>query len=247
VDVINTIDKKKVRTKEAVHFGFPFAVPEGVVRIDLGFGVIRPEADQLPGSCKDYFSAQRWVDVSNQDYGLTLTVSEAPLVEVGTLHSELPSPRNVDWRTLQWSSPHLASYVMNNYWHTNYKADQEGVSTYHYSLIPHGLFNQAGVIRTGIERSQPLIVRQVATSEPKPAAPFDVSPASIMVTYVKPLDGGKGYLVRLFNAGGSPEIARLVVAGKVKSVYMSNPWEERGETVDAIRMPANGIVTVRIE
>ena len=247
VDVINTIDKEKVRTKEAVHVAFPFAVPEGVVRIDLGFGVIRPESDQLPGSCKDYFSAQRWVDVSNQEYGVTLTLSEAPLVEVGDLHSELPSPRNVAWRTSQCSSPRLASYVMNNYWHTNYKADQEGVSDYHYSLIPHGLYNQAGVTRSGIERSQPLIARPVAPDEARPASLFEVSPGGIIVTYLKPVNAGRGVLVRLFNAGGSPEVARLTVPGNARSVYLSNPWEEKGEAVDTIRMPANGIVTVRIE
>jgi alpha-mannosidase len=247
VDLINTIDKQKVRSKEAVHFGFPFAVPEGVVRIDLGFGVIRPESDQLPGSCKDYFSAQRWVDVSNQEYGMTLTVAEAPLVEVGELHNELPSPRNVEWRTTQCSSPHLASYVMNNYWHTNYKADQEGVSTYHYSLIPHGLYNQAGVTRTGIERSQPLIARLVTANDMKPASPFEVSPGGIIVTYVKPINDGHGYLVRLFNCGGSPEVARLTLAGKAKSMYLSNPWEEKREAINAIDMPAYGIVTVRIE
>ena len=247
VDVINTIDKQKVRSKEAVHFGFPFVVPEGVVRIDLGFGVIRPEADQLPGSCKDYYSAQRWVDVSNQDYGITLTVAEAPLVEVGEMHSELPSPRNVNWKKSQSPSSRLASYVMNNYWHTNYKADQEGVSTYHYSIVPHGLFNQGNAMRTGIERSQPLIVRQVGKDDPRPNSLFEVSPRSVIASYVKPVSGGNGYLVRLFNAGGSPEVATFTVGGKPKSVYLSNPWEERGKLVEAITLPANGIVTVRVE
>jgi hypothetical protein len=247
VEVINTIDKRKVRTKEAVHFGFPFAVPEGVVRIDLGYGVIRPEADQLPGSCKDYFSAQRWVDVSNQVYGVTLTVAEAPLVEVGEMHSELPSPRNVNWRKSQWSSSRLASYVMNNYWHTNYAAEQGGVSSYHYSILPHGLYNQQDVVRKGVERSQPLVIRQVGTEEGTPKPLFGLTPGGIIVTYVKPMSAGRGYLVRLFNAGGSPEAARFTFGDGAKSVYMSNPLEEKGEPVDAITLPANGIATVRIE
>jgi len=247
VDVINTIEKQRVRTKEAVHFGFPFAVPGGVVRIDLGFAVIRPEADQLPGSCKDYFCAQRWVDVSNQDYGVTLTVSEAPLIEVGDLNSELPSPRNPYWKTSQRSSSRLASYVMNNYWHTNYKADQDGVSSYHYSMQPHGLYNQANAMRLGIERSQPLVVRQVRASQPEPETLFGVIPANVIVTYVKPVHGGGGHLVRLFNAGGAPEVAKLTFGTAKKSVYLSGPSEERGKKVETISIPANGIVTVRVE
>ncbi|HEX7571939.1 MAG TPA: glycoside hydrolase family 38 C-terminal domain-containing protein, partial [Bacteroidota bacterium] len=246
VEVINTIDKRKVRANEAVHFGFPFAVPDGVVRVDLGYGVMRPEADQLPGSCKDYYSAQRWADVSNQDYGVTLTVAEAPLVEMGDLHSELPAPRNVDWKTTRPFSSHLASYVMNNYWYTNYKADQEGVSSYHYSIFPHGLYNQADVTRRGIERSQPLVVRNVGPDEPKPDPLFGVSPGGIIVTYLKPVDGGRGCLVRLFNAGGSPEVATFSFGKGRRSVYRSSLNEERGEKLSEIRLPANGIATVRI-
>ncbi len=247
VDVTDTIDKQKVRKKEAVHFGFPFAVPQGVVRIDLGFAVIRPEADQLPGSCKDYYSAQRWVDVSNQDYGVTMTVAEAPLVEVGGLHSELPSPRDVAWRTTQWSSPRLASYVMNNYWHTNYKADQEGASTFHYSLLPHGIYHQADAVRLGIERSQPLIVHQVSEGEKRVSPLFDVTPGGVIVSSVKPDSSGRGLLVRLFNAGGMPDTARLSFGGQTRSVYLSSPFGERGKKVDAICLPAEGMVTLRIE
>ncbi|HTO95120.1 MAG TPA: glycoside hydrolase family 38 C-terminal domain-containing protein, partial [Bacteroidota bacterium] len=243
LEVINTIDKKKVRTNEAVHIGFPFAVPRGTMRVDLGLGVIRPEADQLPGSCKDYYSAERWADVSNQDYGVTLTVSEAPLVEMGVLHSELPAPRNVDWKTFQPYSSHLASYVMNNYWYTNYKADQEGVSVYHYSVLPHGLYNQADVVRSGVERSQPLIVRSVTTGQPKPVPPFTLSPGGIVVTYMKPVQGGKALLVRLLNAGDAPETATFSFGTGKKSVYMSSLDEERGQKVKEIRLPANGIAT----
>ncbi len=244
VDVINTIDKKIVRTNEAVHMAFPFGVPGGTVRVDLGYGVMRPEADQLPGSCKDYYCAQRWADVSNQDFGVTLTVAEAPLVEMGDLHSELPAPRNVDWKTFTPSSSHLASYVMNNYWYTNYKADQEGVSAYHYSILPHGLYNQADVSRRGIERSQPLIVRSVRAGEPKPVTPFTLSPGGIIVTYMKPVEGGKACLVRLFNAGGSPGVATFSFGAQKKSVYMSSLREERGAKLSELRLPAYGIATL---
>jgi alpha-mannosidase len=247
VDLINTIDKQKVRTKEAVHFAFPFALRGGVVRIDLGFGVIRPEADQLPGSCKDYYSAQRWVDVSNQEFGVTLTVAEAPLVEVGEMHSELPSPRNVSWKTAQSSSPHIWSYVMNNYWHTNYKADQEGPCTFHYSIIPHGLYNQASATRWGVERSHPLIVRGAGPGEAANVPLIQISPGGIIATSVKPLEGARGVLVRLFNAGGSPQSARLSCRDGRTSVYISSPFREKGEKVNEITLPANGIVTVRVE
>jgi len=65
VDIINIIDKKNIYEQEAVHMAFPFKVPEGVMRMDIPWAVVRPETDQLPGACKNYFTVQRWVDVSN--------------------------------------------------------------------------------------------------------------------------------------------------------------------------------------
>ncbi len=52
VEIINTVDKLPVRTKEGVHFGFGFNVPDGVVRMDVPWGVVRPEADQIPGAAR---------------------------------------------------------------------------------------------------------------------------------------------------------------------------------------------------
>ena len=81
VDLINRVDKKAVRAKEGVHFGFGFAVPDAKVRLDVGWAVIRPNKDQIPGSCFNWFSVQRFVDVSNAEYGVTWAPLDAPIVE----------------------------------------------------------------------------------------------------------------------------------------------------------------------
>jgi len=43
-------------------------------------------------------------------------------------------------------------------WETNYKASQEGPTTFRYSIEPHGKFASGGAARFGAERSQPLVV-----------------------------------------------------------------------------------------
>jgi hypothetical protein len=247
IDITNTIDKKKVRTGESVHLAFPFNVPAGTVRVDLGYGVVRPEADQLPGGCRDYLSAQRWVDVANQDYGVLCTVNEAPLIEIGSLHTELPNSRNLDWKKWQEPSSTVFSYVMNNYWYTNYKADQEGVSSYRYSLEPHGLFHEADAARRGMERSQPLVIHPAASGEAQHRSLFAISSPNVLASSVYPCAGGRGLIVRLYNAGGVPEVTTVVPADTKKAVYASSPFEERGDRVVRIGLPPHGIVTVRIE
>ena len=46
---------------------------------------------------------------------------------------------------------------MNNHWHTNYKADQAGPTTFRYALLPHKQYDPMAAQRFGIECSQPLV------------------------------------------------------------------------------------------
>ncbi len=90
VEIIDTIDKKAVRTVEGVHIGFGFNIPIPTVRINIPWAVVQPEKDQLPGACKNWFSVERWVDISNDKLGVTWSTVEAPLLEVGGLTANLP-------------------------------------------------------------------------------------------------------------------------------------------------------------
>ena len=248
VELMNTIDKQRVNEKESIHMAFPFRVPDGKFRLDGGWGIVRPTADQLPGSCMDYLPAGRWVDVSNQDYGICWTTLESPLIEIGAMTDE---SRNAQgdrvWRNAIVPGTLLFSYAMNNYWHTNYKAYQEGPSTLHYALFPHGMFVGGEAYRRGIEQSQPLLVRVSPAGYSAPRSLFTIESSSIVATAVDALEGGKGLLIRLFNAGGKPDTTEIKW-GKFKPTrtFMSS---SSGGVVDpaAISLPAYGIVTLRCE
>ena len=45
------------------------------------------------------------------------------------------------------------AYLLNNYWHTNYKADQDGPLTFRFLVRPHGRFDAAALRRFGADRS----------------------------------------------------------------------------------------------
>ena len=221
VDIINTVDKKRVTGKESVHFGFPFNVEDGAIRLDIAWGVIRPDIDQLPGANRNYFTVQRWADVSNDTSGITLATLDAPLMEIGSMNAEkwnLDSTR--PWLKSVEPSQTLYSYVMNNYWHTNYKAYQEGPTTFRYCLKPHKGFDSAEAKRFGIESSQPLIAVPVTGNNPVIKPEKTLSSGNIIVSSIKPCDNGKFLLVRLFNASDKPE--RLTRPAH-KQVWLSNP------------------------
>ncbi len=246
VDLINTLDKQPIRRKEGVHFGFAFNVPNGVMRMDIPFAVVRPELDQIQGSCKNWFTVQRWVDVSNDNFGVTWATIDAPLVEVGAITADVTG--GVPWIKKLEPSQTLYSYVMNNYWHTNYKADQDGPTTFRYAIRPHKQFDPVEAAKFGIEVSQPLLVlpaRERAPSQPR----LKVEGAGVIVTALKPSNDGRAWIVRLFGASGKDQKARIIWNDpKPKTMHLSDLAENVGEHIaDDIAVPAWTLVTVRAE
>jgi hypothetical protein len=250
VEIINTVDKLPVRAKEGVHFGFGFNVPDGTVRMDVGWAAVRPELDQIPASCKNWFSVQRWVDISNDRFGLTWSPVDAPLVEVGGITANLiGSQTNPDvWIQHLKPSQTIYSWVMNNHWHTNYRADQEGPTVFRYAIRPHKGFAAEDAAKFGVACSQPLIVAPAsgpASSKPRLA----LSSGKVVITAFKPSDDGKAWIVRLFGASGKTEKVKLAWADPApQQVWLSGTSEKPGEKAGpSVNVPGWGIVTLRAE
>ena len=51
--------------KESLNIGFPFHVDSGAMQLDIPMAVMRPELDQIPGSCKNWLEVGNWADISN--------------------------------------------------------------------------------------------------------------------------------------------------------------------------------------
>ena len=250
VEIIDMVDKLPVRAIEGVHFGFAFNVPNPEVRINSPGAVVRPEKDQLPGACKNWFSVERWVDVSNSDYGVTWVTADAPLMELGGLTANLPRSQpnpNAYLKTIGPSAT-LYSWVMNNHWHTNYRADQEGETTFRYYLRPHGVYDAVAAARFGLETTQPLIVAPARGEKPV-ASRLWVEPAGVLLSAMKPSDDGKAIIVRLYGASGKDAVAKLAWSKpEPKAISLSDASEQPlSSAPQAIEVPAWGIVTLRAE
>jgi len=251
VDFIDRLDKEKVRNKESVHIAFPFRVPGGVVRVDAGWAFVRPETDQLPGACRDFFCVQNSIDISNREYGLTWIPLDAPLAEIGGITDETIRAGGVRaWKKTISPSGLLFSYAMNNYWHTNYKADQEGPVTLRYVVRPHAGSETSAAKRAGLEAERPLIPAAADETRPVPGFPLDIGLGPFVVTCLKPAADGRGWMMRLYNAGKRPAVLRLSgpPAEEHGAISISNLLEQKVAPLPAaFEVPASGIVTLRIE
>ena len=250
LEIIDTVDKKAVRAKEGVHFGFAFNVPDGVVRMDVPWGVVRPETDQIPGACKNWFTVQRYVDIANNNYGVTWLTPDAPLVEVGGLTANLIGSLSDTraWKNKIEPSTTIYSWAMNNHWHTNYRAEQDGPTVFRYFIYPHqGHSDGTEAARFALECSQPLLVLPARGEEPLHPSLAGVSGAQ--VTSFKPSEDGQAWIVRLFNATDKSEKTTLHWnKPEPKPVWLSDNSEKPlRPTTNVVEVPAWSIVTLRAE
>jgi len=259
VECINTVDKERLHAKsylakegkESVNFAFPFAVPDGDMLLDIPLGVMRPEADQMPSACKNWFTVGRWADVSNRERGITWVTLDAPLVQVGGLTATLlNSQTNPDiWRAHVEPTQKLYSWAMNNHWGTNYCAYQEGPTVFRFILRPHGPRDPAQAARFATGFSQPLLATGARGAKPSGTPFLSVEPDDVLVTALKPSDDGGAVIVRLFGTSAQARSARLRWgAATPKGVFLTDTSEHAGKPVgDRIEVPASGLVSLRAE
>jgi len=259
VEVINLVDKARLKAKsyydkdgkESVNFAFPFNIPDGDIWVDIPFGAMRPEEDQIPSACKNWLTVGRWVDVANRDRGVTWITLDAPLIEVGGITATLlNSQTNPDvWRKKIERTQKFYSWAMNNHWGTNYRAYQDGPTMFRFILRPHRGRNQpAEATRFATAFTQPLLVtRGGAGTGSKPL--LQLSSEDVVVTGLKPSDDQEGWIVRLFGASGKEQKVKLQWGDrKPKAVYLSGTHEKAGKKLGgSVTVPGFGVVTLRAE
>jgi alpha-mannosidase len=232
-----------------VHLGFDFNVPNPVVHINSPGTIGEPEKDQLPGACKNWFCVERWVDISDDGLGVTWSTADAPLMELGGLTANLPRRQpdpDVYLKTIKPSS-RIYSWAMNNHWHTNYRADQEGPVWFHFAIQPHGPYDPAAATRFGVNSTEPLIVTPAAGAAPMPSQ-LRIEPAGVVATAFKPSDDGRAWIVRLFNPTARSQVAELHWNRPIHHVWLAAVGEEQGSEAPAtISIPSLGMVTLRVD
>jgi alpha-mannosidase len=182
---------------------------------------------------------------------VTWVTLDAPLVEVGSITATVMGSRNKPeaWLAKLEPSQTLYSWVMNNHWYTNYRAEQDGPTTFRYSLLPHKQYDAVAAQRFGIECSQPLVAAAAQGPAPSDRPLLEVDAPQVIVASIKPSEDHKATIVRLFGAGGQAARASLRWGRETpQAVWISNLAEERVAAArGAVDVPAWGLVTLRAE
>jgi alpha-mannosidase len=240
LDLIYELDKTETTNKEAVYLAFPFALDasKGGLWLEYPDEITEPLKDQHASACRDWYSVQRWLAVSDGRDTVEISPLDAPLFTLGGMTAST-------WpRELSLKRGHVFAYLMNNYWHTNYKARQGGHFVFRYSLTSGaGGFSKGDAVVKGWNMFCPAVAQagQGAHQPVISAAAkslVSVEPAGLPLTTIKEAEDKNGFVFRCCDYAGLGGTAKLLLTVPARQVFGCNLVEtgahdlnERGQSV----------------
>jgi len=252
LEISNTIDKLRERRPERTLFGFPFNMENPVWRYDTNWAVPQVETEQHPVGNRDFYSVQRFMNMSNDRLNVDWITLDAPFVQFTPiffyfLGKEWPEDSRPKWSYHINPNGTIYNWVCGNHWNTNYKAFQEGLLTFRYVIRPQLSSYDAGSSqRFAREMHQPLITAK-GSLPVTPQSLFSLSNKDVVATSVRAAKNGRGYVIRLFNATPAAQTTALNTRSGT-SLYLSNALEDRlGSAARSLSFVPWEIKTLRVE
>ncbi len=257
LDIVNTVEKTETRAKEAVYFAFPFAAEKPAFEFQIQNGWCRPNDDQLPGACREWFTTQNLVHVSDGPFSVAWSTPDAPLITL----TDINRGKWLDY--LPITNGHVYSYVMNNYWFTNYRAQQGGRFVFHYSLTSGRGLGREELARFDADTRAPVLAYPCVLSSAARHARVDRPPVgsflrldapNLEVVTLKAAEDGEGCILRFREIAGRTGQAELKVPTlRVQEARLCNGVEDDQRTLPAtahsVTVPykPNQFTTVRLK
>ena len=206
-----TLQKKPVTDPEGIYIAFPFQVKNGKIFCDVPGGTMEAGVDQIPGSSNDWNTVQNFVSVRNDEMQIVFGSHEAPLMQFGGINTGRYKAGATPETT------HIYSWPMNNYWVTNFNADQQGSFSWSYYITTRNDNKLKNATRSGWENRIPLLARVIpAGIRENPLTSGTVlnfSSENLLLVNIKPVDAstlliqmreinGTGTNLRIFRPDG---------------------------------------------
>ncbi|MDX1477893.1 MAG: glycoside hydrolase family 38 C-terminal domain-containing protein [Saprospiraceae bacterium] len=245
-----TLFKLPVETPEAVYVAFPFGLQQGGLAYEAQGGIVRPGIDQLGGSAADWHAIQSFAAVRQEGAQIVMTSPDIPLVHFGDINIGRYYYR------LQPQTNHIYSWVLNNYWVTNFKASQQGELRWRYALTSSADHSDRFATRTGWQARVPLVPRVIlpafgsANTELVSRSMIDLDLPNLLLVQSSLSMEDNGVVLQLREVAGGHarlHISRLLQQTGARTAWRVNVMEEELEQLtDVLRIDHHATVFVKL-
>jgi len=220
IELVYRIRKSSVVTPEAIYIAFPVLWSQANWRFEAQGGMVRPGIDQLPGSANDWNTVQDYAALRGPGGQLIICSESAPLMQFGAINTGRYQPVALP------QTSHIYSWVLNNYWSTNFVASQEGDLEWRYTLTSTNDGSELFASQFGQDERVPLLgmVLPPACSKEASLPGLSVNPELRMIS-LKPSRDDKGLILQVREVSGKNEKLDLHGPG-IRRVSLVNAVEE---------------------
>ncbi len=132
IDVKAIFHKKSVWEPENLYIALPFTTGKNEqLWIDKCGSILRPMKDQIPGTLTDFYTVQSGFRLQSKQFGLSISMPDTPILQLGILTYQR---RKLSTDEAIPQKGHQLSWVMSNYWETNFNASLAGFYEFNYSI-----------------------------------------------------------------------------------------------------------------
>lgn len=226
IDVHISAVKKNITDPESFYISFPFVLKNGKIFTETAGGIIENGVDQIPGSSADWALMQSFTSVKNENSQIVISCTEIPLIQPGNINTGRFKAGAVP------ETSHIYSWPMNNYWTTNFNADQRGGHNWTYSFTSGNDKSNTFSTRFGWNNKIPFLTRVLPgggkTVNKDQGVFISGFPDNVVLTGMIPIDESR---IKL-------QIREL--EGRETVMELKRP--DNGEKYDIHESDANGIV-----
>ena len=222
------IRKQRITEAEALYVAFPFDIPNGKIFYEAQGGIVTPGVNQLPGSASDWQTVQNFVSIRNDNSQIIWGSKEIPLVQFGDINLG-------KWQyEAQVEQPHLYSWILNNYWFTNFRAFQEGEFKWHYYLTTTSDNSNKTATRFAAGSATPLVPRLIApgklSDRPTSLSSLKIEATNILLISAKPSLNDSGIILQIRETEGEATVFPLSqLSPKIATIDEINALEKPKE------------------
>ncbi|QGH33637.1 hypothetical protein GI584_06225 [Gracilibacillus salitolerans] len=250
IDVQYSLDKEEKLEKEAIYIAFPTNLKQATIKSDSQIGWVNWDKDQLPGACKEWLPVQSTMLLANEEASIAIATPDIPLFTIGNVvKGRWP-------KELDLTGNRVFSYVLNNYWHTNYKASQSGQIEIRYSITSANQIKHDQAYRFGWQQRRPIYGHRISFQDFRTVHPpyqseaggqlaqLDTDQVSL-VTLKKAKWEVSSWIIRLQEIAGQTSTATFEVPKqKIQFAKVTDLLEKETEKLE---VNANGSLTVHME
>lgn len=216
LDIACSIIKKSIVAPESFYIAFPFDIKDGKHFTEVQGGVIETGKDQIKGSSNDWYTVQNFTSVRNSASQVVIGCAEMPLMQFGAINTGRYKAGAMPQNTS------LFSWPMNNYWVTNFNADQRGGHSWTYYLTTSPDNSNKSATQFGWGCRVPYLTRILpgeGTGDNNWEGSFITGwPSNIILITAEPEADGKSCVIHLRETNGQGAALNLTNALNGKAI-----------------------------